>query len=276
MKWFRWYHDNCGDTKHALIARKTQQSRTTVIAFWAYLLEEASKADERGNLESLDLEEASVALEVDTIALERIYAEMIHRGMIQENQISNWHKRQPESDEAAAARAQMYREKKKKTASRDGNGTEEETDQNREEKNNGAFDQFWAVFPRKTAKQYAKRIWDQKKLSSKLAEIVRGVEMYKRTEQWKKPDLIPHASTFLNQERWLDDLQDTPAQVPKKSRLEVLLEAIEKGRKIRDVQTGTVIPGSGLKYNGSAIHPSFYFANDPTETRPPSLLEVIP
>jgi hypothetical protein len=275
MKWFRWYHDNCGDTKHALIARKTQQSRTTVIAFWAYLLEEASKADERGNLESLDLEEASVALEVDTIALERIYAEMINRGMIQENQVTNWHKRQPESDEAAAARAQMYREKKKKNASRDGNGTEEETDQNREEQNNGAFEQFWSVYPRKTAKQYAKRIWDQKKLSPRLAEVVRGVEMYKRTEQWKKPDLIPHASTFLNQERWLDDLQDAPTTAPKKSRLELILEALEKGKGVKDKLTNRVFRAGQLKYNGNAKYPSFIFTDDPSQTREPNLLEVL-
>lgn len=214
MKWFRWYHDTCADTKLTLIARKTGQSKTTVIAVWAYLLEEASKADVRGQLISLDLEEASVALEVNIEALEAIYAEMQNREMIVDFEIQNWSKRQPKSDSDEAERARRYREKLKIT---EPSRYREETEKSREEQNNGAFDKFWSVYPRKTAKAYARGIWERKRLSSKLPEILRGVEMYTRTEQWKNPALIPHASTFLNQERWLDELSEAGTPVGKKT-----------------------------------------------------------
>jgi hypothetical protein len=82
-----------------------------------------------------------------------------------------------------------------------------------------AFQQFWDIYPNKQKKQYAKQIWSRKKLDSKLAEVIRGVVMYKKTRQWIKDDgaFVPHASTFLNQELWLDDLNDNGVAVGKKT-----------------------------------------------------------
>lgn len=131
MKWFRWYHDTAADTKHALIARRTGKPKTTVIAFWAYILETASKAADRGSLLALDLEEAAVALEVDVESLELVYSEMQIKGLISDQEVYNWDKRQPKSDSTEAERARKHREKSKiTTSSRDRHGTDKETEKN--------------------------------------------------------------------------------------------------------------------------------------------------
>ncbi len=55
MEWFRWYDNTVTDPKLALIAKKSGQSRPVVIAVWAALLEQASRADQRGDLTRFDL-----------------------------------------------------------------------------------------------------------------------------------------------------------------------------------------------------------------------------
>ena len=49
MHWFRWHHGTVTDPKFGLIAKKAGASVAQVIAIWAYLLEAASAAEERGH-----------------------------------------------------------------------------------------------------------------------------------------------------------------------------------------------------------------------------------
>ena len=86
-------------------------------------------------------------------------------------------------------------------------------------KGEDAFEKFWKVYPNKQKKEYARKIWSREKLDSKLEEIIRGVEMYRKTRQWQKDggDYIPHGSTFLNQRLWLDDLNENGVAIGKKA-----------------------------------------------------------
>lgn len=71
------------------------------------------------------------------------------------------------------------------------------------------FDRFWQIYPRKIAKKKAREDWIKKhKPSAELAEqIINAVEQQKRTI-WKNedPQYIPHATTWLNQGRWEDEI----------------------------------------------------------------------
>lgn len=71
------------------------------------------------------------------------------------------------------------------------------------------FDRFWSAYPRKVAKQKCFEIWKRRKLGKKIDEILEGLERYKRSEQWTKDggQFIPNPSTFLNQNRWEDEVQ---------------------------------------------------------------------
>jgi len=69
------------------------------------------------------------------------------------------------------------------------------------------FDVFWKAYPRKVNKREALIRWKNKKLPP-INELLEILEKQKQTEQWKKDDgrFIPHPSTWLNQERWDDEI----------------------------------------------------------------------
>jgi hypothetical protein len=76
------------------------------------------------------------------------------------------------------------------------------------------FEKFWKAYPNKKAKKKALERWMRMEPSPELTErIIRAVDAAKQTRQWKKDggDFIPHPTTYLNQERWEDELKaDSP------------------------------------------------------------------
>ncbi len=67
------------------------------------------------------------------------------------------------------------------------------------------FDQLWSAFPRKTAKVVARRAFKKASKKTTLADMLDALEVHKHTEQWQR-GVIPHLSTWLNQERWADEV----------------------------------------------------------------------
>lgn len=76
--------------------------------------------------------------------------------------------------------------------------------------NNGheCFDQFWKRYPRKEGKKRALEVWMRKKLESREKATPIIVDVVKRTRDHKPwiDGFVPHASTYLNGERWEDDI----------------------------------------------------------------------
>ena len=67
------------------------------------------------------------------------------------------------------------------------------------------FEKFWKIYPRKVAKKQAAKIF--KKIQKKdHKNLLKGVVLF--SEEKKNTDIqyIPHPSTWLNQERWMDYL----------------------------------------------------------------------
>ena len=71
------------------------------------------------------------------------------------------------------------------------------------------FNEFWEQYPRKVSKTKAKEYFIKNKVSQELLEIIlTGLEKYKKHEWYgKEQTFIPHPTTWLNQKRWLDDIQ---------------------------------------------------------------------
>ena len=70
------------------------------------------------------------------------------------------------------------------------------------------FDEFWAAYPRKTGKGYARKIFLKLAPNKELFErMMASLEAAKRCEQWVKDhgQFIPNPSTWLNQGRWEDE-----------------------------------------------------------------------
>ena len=75
--------------------------------------------------------------------------------------------------------------------------------------NHSGFDQFWQCYPRKIGKGAARRSWLKIKPDAALqAVIIDSVANHKASWERKDRDFIPYPSTYLNQERWKDEVQN--------------------------------------------------------------------
>lgn len=91
--------------------------------------------------------------------------------------------------------------------------------------NDGLFDRFWSVYPRKEAKAKAKVAFEKLKPDEELLlKMIDSVEKQKKTDQWTRDggQYIPHPSTWLNQRRWEDEI---PVNVPVQQRQQRVLPA---------------------------------------------------
>lgn len=82
--------------------------------------------------------------------------------------------------------------------------------QNEAKEQERRFDVFWDTYPLKAGKKKAKIAWNKLKVTDKLLEeILAGLARYRASPQWQKDNgqFIPHPSTFLNQERWKDEVE---------------------------------------------------------------------
>jgi hypothetical protein len=103
---------------------------------------------------------------------------------------------------AAAARWKKKTEEKKETGQ----------DKTRQETSiapgmPGAFDQFWAAYPRKIGKADARKSWRKVSCNEHLPAILSKLEILKRSHDWTKENgqFIPHPTTWLNREGWHDE-----------------------------------------------------------------------
>ena len=82
----------------------------------------------------------------------------------------------------------------------------EEEDKEEDEDNkklSSSFDDFWTAYPRKTAKGAAVAAWVKAIKKATAEEIIKAAQAY-RDDVNREEGFTAHASTWLNQERWLD------------------------------------------------------------------------
>lgn len=69
------------------------------------------------------------------------------------------------------------------------------------------FEQFWRAYPGGGSRIRAVAAWDKLRPDDGLIDdMARALHRQMRTQQWQDGIGIPHASTWLNQERWTDKL----------------------------------------------------------------------
>lgn len=72
------------------------------------------------------------------------------------------------------------------------------------------FETFWKCYPRKTAKENARKSFAKLKPSPELMDqIMSGLAAQCGSASWLKDDgqFVPHAATWLNQKRWNDEVK---------------------------------------------------------------------
>jgi len=207
IEWFRWFHGSVTDPKFGLVAKRAGVRTADVIAVWAWLLETASANDDRGNVGSPDFEAVDYLLGLEDGTAHRIVDAMAGRGLVADQRIVSWEKRQPKRlDETATERKRQQRERDKNLrdeAPLNGDQSRNVTDgaphvtqghadvtpchgraeEKREEKKTppkpplgviGRFDDFWTAWPegdRKQDKAKCAKKWKAQKLDS-VADLI--------------------------------------------------------------------------------------------------------
>ena len=72
------------------------------------------------------------------------------------------------------------------------------------------FERFWTAYPRKVGKKEALKAFTRASPDDALLErMLTAVEKYKRSDQWTRDAgaFIPNPATWINQERWTDEIQ---------------------------------------------------------------------
>lgn len=121
-QWLRLWHGTVTDPKFGMVARdchamsRNVTPRHAVLSVWLYLLETASQNSPRGNIDGLDVEVMAFALDMDSDMAVAIVEAMKKRGLIADNSLNGWEKRQPKrEDSTAAERKRASRESRRVT-----------------------------------------------------------------------------------------------------------------------------------------------------------------
>lgn len=79
------------------------------------------------------------------------------------------------------------------------------TEERREEERRGEvpFSDFWDLYPRHESKVKADKKWKSLSVKNQRAAMA---ALPNHIARWEDPKFIPHATTWLNQERWKDEL----------------------------------------------------------------------
>ena len=79
------------------------------------------------------------------------------------------------------------------------------------------FADFWAMYPRKVARKYASQCWARLTGEQRMAAINSLPIHIKAWEsEGRAHSVIPHASTWINGERWEDEIE-TSQPIPQKA-----------------------------------------------------------
>ena len=78
------------------------------------------------------------------------------------------------------------------------------------------FDEFWSIYPRKVNKAVARKSWQR---LTEAQQLMAAKAISVHCDYWKAKEteleFIPHPATWLNQERWEDELVIEPKKQSK-------------------------------------------------------------
>ena len=249
-RWFRLYDDVLNDPK---VQRLSGES----FKFWINMLCIASKNG--GVLPSI--EDMAFALRVSNDFCTSLIDDLKTCGLIDGSKRlvpHGWEKRQYKSD-TSTDRVKRFRERSRnvtetvsETAPDTDTETDTETDKNQKKipkkrdrsAGSAEFDKFWLVYPRKVNKGLAMKAWEKAASKAAPALIIAAVEAWKVSVDFPDPDFIPHPSSWLNGERWSDELSDKKQVVTQAEREAFMAE---HRRKMMELSNGSGIEpvGSG-------------------------------
>lgn len=202
-QWFRMWAEAVDDEKLRLLAFEDRWHFVALLCLKRIGLLDEPQSD-------LRTQKICVKLGLDTRELETVTKRLVTVGLITDSlQPVAWKKRQFESD-SSTSRVRAFRKRHrngKETFQKRPQTTDSETDTEKIGQTPSAFDRFWVVYPKKVKRKTAEEIWRRKHLDPRvdalMSDVLRRLSADKR---WLE-GYVPDPTTYLNQERWNDELQ---------------------------------------------------------------------
>lgn len=102
------------------------------------------------------------------------------------------------------------------------------------------FEEFYSVYPKKRAKVKVEAIWKRKKLDKIADQLIQDVRRRLREDRRWLDGYIPDPTTYLNQERWNDEIERSgPKKGNGKFSIWDNLDSGEEDRSVVSVQDGS-------------------------------------
>jgi len=76
--------------------------------------------------------------------------------------------------------------------------------ESKNKESNKDFEKFWKAYPKKVGKKKVQDKFDANNYPIDL--IIKNLELQKKSDQWQNQQYIPNPETYLNQERWTDEV----------------------------------------------------------------------
>lgn len=96
--WFKLYHGTTTDPKWRLLARKIGLPEGVIVSVWVAVLEYASQQEERGSVQNFSCEDYDCCFGYEDGTCEKVFVALSQRGLIANNFVVNWDKRQSMQD----------------------------------------------------------------------------------------------------------------------------------------------------------------------------------
>ena len=76
--------------------------------------------------------------------------------------------------------------------------------ESKNKESNKDFEKFWEHYPKKVGKKKVQDKFNSNNYPIDL--IIKNIELQKKSDQWQNQQYIPNPETYLNQERWTDEV----------------------------------------------------------------------
>ena len=113
IQWWRSWHGAPMDNKWPVIALRSGVKVGIVSAIAWALMDYASQHKERGSIEGFDTEVYAVYSGFTEDEIKAVIKAMEDKGIISDNHLTNWEKRQPQREDNSAERVTQWREKQR-------------------------------------------------------------------------------------------------------------------------------------------------------------------
>lgn len=107
--WFKVHHGITSDPKWRAIARKIHIPEGTIVSVWVALLEYGSQQEERGDVQGFSCADYDCCYGYEDGTCQTVYEALVQRGLIVDDFITNWERRQSQPETTSTAKTPRQR-----------------------------------------------------------------------------------------------------------------------------------------------------------------------